>query len=81
MAYVLDGNNKYNIIWGKYFNKWQILINNTLCMEYERNMIELLMIWVMIYIPYMSYKEWQSMSGRIDTILYYHICSVKQCMP
>ena len=30
MAYVLDGNKKYNIIWGKDFNKWRILINNTL---------------------------------------------------
>ena len=44
MAYVLDGNKKYNIIWGKDFDIWWIIIKNNPCAESARNMIEPYMI-------------------------------------
>ena len=80
MVFVLDGDYRYNIIWGRYFNTWWIMIkNNNVWMEYERYIIVLPMICVMVYIPYAWYKEWKFMLEQIYTIWYYHICLVMPC--
>ena len=52
MVYVIDNDYRYNIIWGRDFNTWRIMIkSNKLYMGAEINMIELIMIYVMVYTP------------------------------
>ena len=58
MVYVIGDNQKYNNIWGRDFNIWLIMIkNNNFWMEAVRDVIELTMICVIVYIPHASYKE------------------------
>ena len=60
MVYVLGDGYKYNIIWGRNFNTCLIMIkSNNLYMEAGRDNVELPMIYVMIYIPHVTYKKWQ----------------------
>ena len=58
MIYGLGECDKHNIIWGRDFNKlWKIIKNNNFCMEYAKDIIELLMICAMIYIHHVSYTN------------------------
>ena len=56
MDYDIEGNYKYSIIWGRDFNTRLMIIKNTLWTESAKDIIEMPMICVMIYIPHTSYK-------------------------
>ena len=58
MIYVLGNDYKRNIIWGRYFNTLLIMIKyNNFYMEAAKDMMELIMICVIIYIPHAPYKD------------------------
>ena len=53
IVHVNDDNYKYNIIWGRDFNTWCIITKKkNLCVEATRDMIDMNMIYVMIYITH-----------------------------
>ena len=66
MAYVLYGDKKYNIIWGRDFNTQWKMINNNLWAESARDMIKITIICDIVYIPHISYNEWRSMWVQIN---------------
>ena len=68
-----DGDNKYNIIWGRDFNTWWVLINNNRCTEATKYIIELPMICVLFFIPHTSYTDWWYMWVQMNMIQYYSI--------
>ena len=68
MIYDLGEYYKHNILWGRDLNTWWSMINNNnFWMEAAKDMMEMPMICVMIYIPHVAYKEWKFMWARIDT--------------